>query len=192
MRVDLPAEVVGPVEAALAGGRAVELTYLGAVRDEVTERVVDPLGVVVVDGYGYLRGYCRSAGACACSGSTGSRRSPSASLPARTLEAPGEVEPMAVALGCDRPGGAGRRLAGLAMLDRHPVVAQVGAARRPGARRAAGGRLRLGPPARAGRPRATVVLREPGWLVGRRWLAHGPGGSCAARPEHCPRETPPE
>jgi len=47
---------------ALTSGRAVDVTYLGAVRDEVTHRVVDPLGVVVVDGYGYLRGYCRSAG----------------------------------------------------------------------------------------------------------------------------------
>jgi len=47
--------------AALAGSRAVDLRYLVPSRDEVTERVVDPMRVVVQDGHSYLEAWCRSA-----------------------------------------------------------------------------------------------------------------------------------
>ena len=164
VRVDLPEEVVGPVEEALASGRAVELTYLGAVRDEVTERVVDPLGVVVVDGYGYVRGYCRSAGGLRMFRVDRIRAIAVSDLPARTIEAPDEVEPMSVALGStgrmvlvDVPEGA-------PLLDRHPVTRRWSLA--DGKVRAElpvgdftwARRLVLG-------SAGTVVLREPDWLV---------------------------
>ncbi len=164
VRVDLPADVVGPVETALADGRAVELTYLGAVRDEVTERIVDPLGVVVVDGYGYLRGYCRSAGGLRMFRVDRIQAIAVSGLPARTLEVPGEVEPMAVALGStgrvvrvDVPPGA-------ALLDRHPVSRRWALpdgrvrAELPVGDFAWARHLVLG-------SAGTVVLREPEWLV---------------------------
>jgi predicted DNA-binding transcriptional regulator YafY len=164
VRVDLPEEVVGPVEEALARERAVELTYLGAVRDEVTHRVVDPLGVVVVDGYGYVRGYCRSAGGLRMFRVDRIRAIVVSDLPARTIEAPAEVEPMSVALGStgrvvlvDVPDGA-------PLLDRHPVTRRW--ALPDGGVRAElpvgdftwARRLVLG-------SAGTVVLREPAWLV---------------------------
>ena len=49
------------VRSALAGGRALELRYLVPSRDEVTERTVDPMRVVVQDGHSYLEAWCRTA-----------------------------------------------------------------------------------------------------------------------------------
>ena len=49
------AEVVG---AALAGHRRVHLAYWVPSRDEVTQRDVDPMRLVTVDGVGYLEGWC--------------------------------------------------------------------------------------------------------------------------------------
>jgi proteasome accessory factor C len=46
---------------ALDSGRRVHLTYLVEARDEVTERDVDPLRVLVRDGRWYLEGYCHRA-----------------------------------------------------------------------------------------------------------------------------------
>jgi proteasome accessory factor C len=122
VRVDLPEELVATVDAALAGERALELTYLGAVRDQVTERVVDPIDIVVVDGFGYLRAYCRTA-----QGLRLFRLDRMLDLrlsvePARPVpDAPAAVEPMSVALAAT-----GRRVvvdvpAGSPVLDRHPV-----------------------------------------------------------------------
>jgi proteasome accessory factor C len=164
VRVDLPEEVVAPVEDALAGGRAVELTYLGAVRDEVTSRVVDPLGVVVVDGYGYLRGYCRSAGGLRMFRVDRIRSIAVSDLPARSIEVPAEVEPMSVALG-----STGRVVLvdvaeGAPLLDRHPVsrrwVLPDGGVRAelPVGDFTWARQLVLG-------SAGTVVLREPEWLV---------------------------
>ena len=165
VRVDLPDDVVEQVDAALAAGRSLHLTYLGAVRDEVTERIVDPVGVVVVDGYAYLRAHCRTAG-----GMRLFRLDRILDLALGTeaaqpvSDADADVEPMAVALAAT-----GRRVvvdlpAGSTLLDRHPVlrswslpgggvraelpVGDFGWARR----------LVLGS---AGQ----VVLREPAWLV---------------------------
>ncbi len=61
-RVDATDEVVSVVNAALAQSRPIDLTYDSATRDERTERVVDPIGLVVADGYPYLRAHCRRAG----------------------------------------------------------------------------------------------------------------------------------
>ncbi len=122
VRVDLPDEVVGPVARALADDRAVELTYLGAVRDEVTHRTVDPLGVVVVDGYGYLRGYCRSAGGLRLFRVDRIQAIQVSAEQARpVLDAP-EVAPMAVRLG-----ESGRRIVvdvahDALLTDRYPVT----------------------------------------------------------------------
>jgi proteasome accessory factor C len=151
------------VEAALAAGRAVELTYLGVVRDAVTERIVDPLGVVVVDGYGYVRGYCRSAGGLRMFRVDRIRAIRVSDLPARTVEVASEVEPMSVALG-----STGRTVLvdvaeGAPLLDRHPVTRRW--ALPDGGVRAElpvgdwtwARRLVLG-------SGGSVVLREPQWL----------------------------
>jgi proteasome accessory factor C len=46
---------------ALADGRRVHLRYYVPWRDETTERDVDPMRVALVDGRGYLEGWCRRA-----------------------------------------------------------------------------------------------------------------------------------
>lgn len=46
---------------ALADGRRIHLRYYVPARDEVTDRDVDPLRLVVVDGRTYLEGWCRLA-----------------------------------------------------------------------------------------------------------------------------------
>jgi proteasome accessory factor C len=55
---------VGPlaeVRAALAAGRRLHLTYFVPTRDETTQRDVDPMRVLMVDGRWYLEGWCRRA-----------------------------------------------------------------------------------------------------------------------------------
>lgn len=57
-------EGVGPlaeVRRALADGRRLHLTYFVPTRDETTERDVDPMRVLMVDGRWYLEGWCRRA-----------------------------------------------------------------------------------------------------------------------------------
>ncbi|OLR93434.1 helix-turn-helix transcriptional regulator [Actinokineospora bangkokensis] len=49
------------VQEALAAGRALRITYYTASKDEVTERVVDPMRMLLVDGRGYLEAWCRRA-----------------------------------------------------------------------------------------------------------------------------------
>ncbi|MGB7983138.1 MAG: WYL domain-containing protein [Candidatus Nanopelagicales bacterium] len=122
VRVDLPDDVVGAVGRAQALGRAIELTYLGAVRDEVTHRIIDPLGVVVVDGYGYLRAYCRAAGGLRMFRVDRIQRIEVSAEPARPVTDPPEVAPMAVRLG-----QSGRRIlvdvaADELLTDRYPVT----------------------------------------------------------------------
>src|SRR6266508_3233720 len=41
--------------------RALRLTYYSATRDETSERVVDPMRVLVVGGHSYLEAWCRRA-----------------------------------------------------------------------------------------------------------------------------------
>lgn len=57
----LPAGLVADVRRALTEGRRVHLRYHVASRDETTERDVDPLRVVSVDGRWYLEGWCHRA-----------------------------------------------------------------------------------------------------------------------------------
>lgn len=165
VRVDLPDEVVTAVDAARTGGRALELTYLGAVRDEVTERVVDPVGIVVVDGYAYLRAWCRRAEGLRLFRADRILDLRVSAEPARPIP-PGaeQVEPMAVTLAAT-----GRRVvvdlpADARLLDRHPWLH-----RWP---RADGGVRAELPVGDYGWARSVVlaaagqvVLREPVWLV---------------------------
>jgi proteasome accessory factor C len=55
------AERLTEVQAAIQRGRALRLTYYTATRDELTDRVVDPMRVVVAGGRGYLEAWCRRA-----------------------------------------------------------------------------------------------------------------------------------
>ena len=55
------AEAAGPRRKAVADHRRVHLRYLVPGRDETTERDVDPMRVVVMDGRWYLEGWCRRA-----------------------------------------------------------------------------------------------------------------------------------
>jgi proteasome accessory factor C len=165
VRVDLPADVVDEIAAARAAGRALDLTYLGAVRDEITERTVDPVGVVVVDGYAYLRAHCRRAG--------GPRLfrldrildlRVSAETARPVADSPAEVEPMASLLA-----GSGQHVVvdvpeGSPVPERHPSV-------RRWALPDGGTRLEM-PIGEYGWARrfvlgsaGTVALREPAWLV---------------------------
>lgn len=54
---------LGQVRDAVDAGRALEITYYSATRDRTSTRVVDPMRVVMVGGYGYLEAWCRTAGA---------------------------------------------------------------------------------------------------------------------------------
>lgn len=58
-----PASALTEVRAALEGSRRIHLTYYTASRDELTEREVDPLRLLLIDGHSYLEGYCYLAGA---------------------------------------------------------------------------------------------------------------------------------
>jgi predicted DNA-binding transcriptional regulator YafY len=52
---------LGEIRRALAESRRVHLTYFVPARDETTERDVDPMRVLLVDGRWYLEGWCRRA-----------------------------------------------------------------------------------------------------------------------------------
>jgi proteasome accessory factor C len=49
------------IRGAVQRRRALRITYYTATRDEITERVVDPMRVLVVAGRGYLEAWCRRA-----------------------------------------------------------------------------------------------------------------------------------
>ncbi|MFG3615601.1 helix-turn-helix transcriptional regulator [Nocardia sp. NPDC047654] len=55
------APTVAAVRSALALGRALRLVYYSASRDVVSERVVDPIRIVLVDDNSYLQAWCRQA-----------------------------------------------------------------------------------------------------------------------------------
>ncbi|RMI32309.1 helix-turn-helix transcriptional regulator [Nocardia stercoris] len=57
--VEAPA--VAAVRHALAAGHALRLVYYSASRDAVSERVVDPIRIVLVDNNSYLQAWCRQA-----------------------------------------------------------------------------------------------------------------------------------
>lgn len=56
------AEAAAPiVRDAIRDGRALELRYHSASRDAVSERVVDPVRIRLIDGHSYLQAWCRDA-----------------------------------------------------------------------------------------------------------------------------------
>ncbi|GAA2983626.1 helix-turn-helix transcriptional regulator [Actinokineospora diospyrosa] len=55
------AKVREVVQSALRAVRALRISYYTASKDEVTERTVDPMRVLIVDGRGYLEAWCRRA-----------------------------------------------------------------------------------------------------------------------------------
>jgi len=55
------ADRLAELQGAVQRRRALRLTYYTAARDELTERVVDPMRVLVVGGRGYLEAWCRRA-----------------------------------------------------------------------------------------------------------------------------------
>ncbi|MFE7747121.1 helix-turn-helix transcriptional regulator [Nocardia sp. NPDC057455] len=55
------APAVAAVRSALALGRALRLVYYSASRDVVSERIVDPIRIVLVDDNSYLQAWCRQA-----------------------------------------------------------------------------------------------------------------------------------
>ncbi|HEY9351031.1 MAG TPA: WYL domain-containing protein [Acidothermales bacterium] len=57
--VEAEGEVLAAARRALAEGRLVHLRYYVPGRDEATERDVDPMRVIVVEGRPYLEGWCR-------------------------------------------------------------------------------------------------------------------------------------
>ena len=52
---------LGPLQEALSRGRRIHLRYYVPGRDEATERDVDPMRLLVVEGRTYLEGWCRHA-----------------------------------------------------------------------------------------------------------------------------------
>ncbi len=56
-----PAPMLGAVREAAERGNRLWMRYYTASRDELTERQVDPIRVLVVDGHTYLEAYCYSA-----------------------------------------------------------------------------------------------------------------------------------
>lgn len=59
--LERPDQVLGTVRDALERGRRLHLRYHVPARDQTTERDVDPVRLLVVDGRSYLEGWCRSA-----------------------------------------------------------------------------------------------------------------------------------
>ena len=59
VRLPADAERLDRVRAAVESGHALHITYYTAARDETTERVVDPMRMVMVGGKAYLEAWCR-------------------------------------------------------------------------------------------------------------------------------------
>ncbi len=54
-------EVTAAVQQALAAGQALHLTYWGAARDQMSDRIVDPVRLLTTRGESYLDAWCRQA-----------------------------------------------------------------------------------------------------------------------------------
>ncbi|NUS72761.1 MAG: WYL domain-containing protein [Corynebacteriales bacterium] len=63
VRTQVSAATMRVVSGAVNRQHVLELTYYSAGRDELTERVVDPMRVLLRDGHSYLEAWCRTAGA---------------------------------------------------------------------------------------------------------------------------------
>jgi len=55
------ADRLDTIRSAVERRRALHITYYAATRDETTERVVDPMRVLVAEGHSYLEAWCRRA-----------------------------------------------------------------------------------------------------------------------------------
>jgi proteasome accessory factor C len=55
------ANVRRTVQGALKKGRALHITYYTASKDEISERTIDPMRLLIVNGRGYLEAWCRRA-----------------------------------------------------------------------------------------------------------------------------------
>ncbi len=60
---DVPEAIRAAVNAAVSEDRALRIEYLGATRDQLTERTIDVRRVLTRDGHAYVDAWCRSAGA---------------------------------------------------------------------------------------------------------------------------------
>ncbi|NMO53509.1 YafY family transcriptional regulator [Actinoplanes sp. TBRC 11911] len=61
VRLPANAERLDRLRAAVESGHALAMTYYTAARDETTERIVDPMRVLMVGGRAYLEAWCRRA-----------------------------------------------------------------------------------------------------------------------------------
>jgi proteasome accessory factor C len=61
VRLPGDADRLAEIQSAVQRQRALRMTYYTAARDETTERVVDPIRVLMVAGRGYLEAWCRRA-----------------------------------------------------------------------------------------------------------------------------------
>jgi proteasome accessory factor C len=61
VQMDAGGERLALVRGAVDRGRALRITYYTAARDATTERVVDPIRILLVEGRTYLEAWCRSA-----------------------------------------------------------------------------------------------------------------------------------
>jgi proteasome accessory factor C len=61
VQMDAGGERLALVRGAVDRGRALRLTYYTAARDATTERVVDPIRILLVEGRTYLEAWCRNA-----------------------------------------------------------------------------------------------------------------------------------
>ncbi|HKE75196.1 MAG TPA: WYL domain-containing protein, partial [Acidimicrobiales bacterium] len=61
VRIPGDADRLATIRTAVERRHALRITYYTATRDETTERVVDPMRVLIVDGRAYLEAWCRHA-----------------------------------------------------------------------------------------------------------------------------------
>jgi proteasome accessory factor C len=101
-QVDSPRarSVTTAMAAALNGGNRVHLRYYVPSRDEATERDVDPMRLLVVEGHTYLEGWCRRAEAVRLFRLDRVLSADVLDVPA---EVPAEAEPVDVDAGLFRP-----------------------------------------------------------------------------------------
>ena len=102
VQVVIDPEVRAAIDVALAQARQLGIVYASSTKDEVTERTIDPLRLLTVDGVSYLEAYCHSAEALrtfrldrVISASTGDPVDPTG-RGAGEGEAPAPVRPPAV------------------------------------------------------------------------------------------------
>jgi len=141
------------LDAALAAGKRVHLRYYVEGRDEDTERDVDPMRILVVDGRTYLEGWCRRAEGVRLFRLDKVLKADVLDVPASV---PADAEPIDVDAGLFRA----RPSDELAVLELAPDVHRAG--RRLAAHRAAHPGHGLGPP-----PGAAPGRGRPGGRPGR-------------------------